>query len=277
MNIIRLAGTWLVTTLGALFVAASFKLLLIPYELISGGVSGVSMMIGYITKNNNNIAWLYFVLNVPILVWGWYKVGRQFILWSIYSVVATTLFLRLLPEFSLVQEVTLGAVFGGILLGIGSGITLRYGASTGGFDVVASIITRYRDWPVGMMIFILNGVVISAQVLIQHNWDTALYSLIAIFSAGKVIDVIHISHLKVTAFIISSQKEALVTRLLAHPRGITVINTKGAFSGKENDMLMTVTTRYELNELRRIIREIDPKAFVNIVETVGVMGDFRRN
>lgn len=277
MNLVRFIGTLLVITFGALLVAVSFQMLMIPYTLISGGISGISMIIGYITGNNNNITWLYFALNVPILVWGWYMLGRRFILWSIYSVIATTLFMEILPVHAFVQEIMLGSVFGGILLGIGSGITLRYGGSTGGFDVVASIVTRYRDWPIGMLTFVLNGIVISSLILINHNWDTALYSLILIFSSARVIDVIHISHLKVTAFIISSHKDALVQRLLAYPRGITVINTKGAYSGNENDMLMTVTTRYELNDLRRIVREVDPKAFVNIVETVGVMGDFKRN
>src|SRR5690606_31766652 len=97
-----------------------------------------------------------------------------------------------------------------------------------------------------------------------------------IFTGGKVIDLIHVRHMKVTVFIITAEAEKLLAALRNLPRGVTVIKTRGGYTGKERDMLMTVTTRYELASLRKTIRRTDPKAFVNIVETVGVMGDFRR-
>jgi len=111
---------------------------------------------------------------------------------------------------------------------------------------------------------------------LEGNWDLALASMVSIYITGKVVDLIHISHIKVTLFIITDKTEALLERLLTLPRGVTLMKTQGAFSHKEKDMLMTVTTRYELAELREIIKQTDPAAFVNIVETVGVMGAFRR-
>ncbi|MNT83610.1 hypothetical protein D3C72_2235060 [compost metagenome] len=100
--------------------------------------------------------------------------------------------------------------------------------------------------------------------------------MVSIYISGKVLDVIHVSHNKVTLYIITEQTEELLAKLLTLPRGVTLMKTEGAFSHKEKDMLMTVTTRYELTELKEIIRKTDPTAFVNIVETVGVMGSFRR-
>ncbi|WP_168119482.1 YitT family protein [Paenibacillus sp. HB172176] len=261
-------------TLGSLLVATGFNTLLIPHQLLSGGLSGVSMMLGYIT--GGNIAVLYLLLNMPVLIWGWFSIGRHFIVWSIYSVLCATLFLKLVPVTHVANDILLGAVFGGILIGFGSGLALRFGGSSGGFDIIASIITRRRDLPIGMIIFLMNGMVIGILILATKNWDLALYSLVAIFTAGKVVDLVHVKHIKVTAFIITTKTEELLTRLLTHPRGITILKTRGAYSSGEKDMLMTVRTKYELAELNKSIRAIDPHAFINIVETVGVVGDFRK-
>jgi uncharacterized membrane-anchored protein YitT (DUF2179 family) len=261
-------------TIGALLVAIGFNMLLIPHQLLSGGLSGISMMIGYIT--GGNIAWLYLLLNVPVLIWGWFMLGRRFVMWSIYSVAAATLFLQIVPVVHTADDILLGAVFGGVIIGFGSGLALRYGGSSGGFDVVASIVTKKRDLPIGMIIFLLNAVVIAILIFFTHNWDLALYSLIAIFSAGKVVDLIHVRHIKVTAFIITTKTEDLRQKLLSHPRGITIIKTRGAYSSSEMDMLMTVRTKYEVADLCKTITSIDPHAFINIVETVGVVGDFRK-
>lgn len=219
---------------------------------------------------------LYFILNLPVLLWGWFAVGHRFIMWSIYTVILSTLFLQIIPVTQIAEDIVLGSVFGGILVGFGSGLTLRYGGSSGGFDIIASIVTRKRDLPVGMIIFILNGAVIALLVMFTQNWDSALYSLLSIFSAGKVVDLIHVRHIKLTAFIITTKTEELLAKLLSHPRGITIIKTRGAYSQADRDMLMTVRTKYELAELSKTITSIDPHAFINIVETVGVIGDFSK-
>jgi uncharacterized membrane-anchored protein YitT (DUF2179 family) len=272
---LRAALSWLAVTAGSLMIAAAFNLLMIPHQLLSGGISGISMMVGYLT--NSNIGWLYLVLNVPVLIWGWFTLGRRFVGWSAYSVAAASLFMELIPVQPLARDILLGSVFGGIVLGFGTGLCLRAGGSSGGFDVVASIVSRSRDLPVGMMIFLLNSLVIGILVLFTGNWDIALYSLISIYTAGKIVDLIHIRHLKVTVFIITKHTEAMLQQMLSRPRGVTIIRTRGAFTSEEKDMLMTVTTRYELDELKRTVRKLDPKAFVNIVETAGILGDFRRN
>lgn len=274
MHWLRHAGTLMTMLLGSLLVAFGFNMLLIPYGLLSGGVSGISMMIGYAT--GGNIGLLYFALNFPILVWGLVALGKRFILWSIVSVISATLWLQLIPVRQIANDPLLGALFGGVIVGFGSGLALRKGGSSGGFDIIASIVTRKRDLPVGMIIFILNGLVIMALGLIIQDWDAAMYSMISIFAAGKVVDIIHIRYVKVTAFIITKETAALKSKLLERPRGVTVIRTKGAYSDDDKDMLMTVTTRYELAELRKTVLSLDPHAFVNIVETAGVIGQFRQ-
>lgn len=265
----------LLVLLGSVLIAAAFNLFLIPHELLSGGLSGIAMMVGYIT--GTNIGWLYLILNIPVLAWGWFMLGRRFIWLSIINVAGSTLAMQLLPTRSITDDIVLGAVFGGIILGFGTGLSLRYGGSSGGFDIIASIVSKRRDLPVGMIIFILNGLVIILLVLFKNNWNLALYSLLSIYTAGKVVDIIHVKHVKITAFIITNRKEEMLERLLKHRRGVTVIQTRGAYSNEERDMLMTVRTKYELADLRKMILQIDPKAFVTIVETVGIIGDFHRS
>lgn len=264
----------LVVIAGSILVAAGFNLFLIPHQLLSGGVSGISMIIGYFTPLN--IALVYFALNLPLLISAWFLIGRRFIILSIASVVTTTLALEWLPVKPIVSDPIIASVFGGVLAGIGTGICLRTGGSTGGFDIVGSILTRKRDFPLGSVLFALNSTVVFALGYLE-NWDLALSSIVSIYIAGKIVDAIHIRHIKVTAFIITAKKEAMLERLLKHPRGVTLIKAEGAYTHHEQDMLMTVTTRYELAELKKMILESDPKAFVNIVETAGVMGEFRRN
>lgn len=262
-----------VTLIGAIMVAAGFNLFLVPHKLLSGGVSGISMIVGYFT--NWNIGLLYFIFNFPLMVWGWFAIGRRFIVLSTVSVLLTSWFLQIVPTRQTIEDPILAAIFGGVIVGIGTGITLRAGGSSGGFDILGSIVTKHRDFPLGSTLFALNGFVI---VILGYmdNWDTALLSMLSIFITGKIVDSIHVRHIKITAFIITKETDRMLELLLKRPRGVTIVKTKGAFSDEEKDMLMTVATRYELADLRKIIHDTDPKAFVNIVETVGVIGEFRK-
>ncbi|SDX18669.1 YitT family protein [Paenibacillus sp. CF384] len=270
----RSSRTAATTLISAMLIAFGFNQLLIPHKMISGGVSGITMIAGYAT--GLNIGWLYFILNVPILIWGWRVLGLRFVGWSAFSVAATTLFMQLVPVNPMVEDLTLGAVFGGVVVGFGSGLALREGSSSGGFDIIAAIITRKRDISIGLLIFGLNGTVIAALGMLTNDWDIALFSLLSIFTTGKIIDLIYIKHEKITVFIVTTKTEEMRTAMIPLIRGVTVIKTRGAYTNAENDMLMTVTTRFELNQLRKIIDATDPRAFVNIVETVGVMGEFRK-
>ncbi|MGF7045798.1 uncharacterized membrane-anchored protein YitT (DUF2179 family) [Paenibacillus sp. DS2015] len=260
--------------LGAVAIACGFNLFLIPHHLLSGGVSGISMLIGYFS--DFSVSLMYFALNLPILILGWFKLGKRFIGYSMLSVIMTTWLITVIPVKLIVTDLLLACVFGGVLVGIGVGISFRVGGSSGGFDIVGSIITKYRDFPVGNVLVGMNAIVVLAVGYLSDDWNIALASMASIYISGKVLDLIHISHVKVTVFIVTSKTEQLLVQLLEIPRGVTKIKTEGAFSHEEKDMLMTVTTRYDLAELRRIIKNTDPHAFVNIVETVGVMGSFRK-
>jgi len=266
----------IIVIIGSILTAIGFNMFLIHHQLLSGGVSGIAMMIGYFT--GWDIGLLFLVLNIPVLLWGYFAIGRFFVLLSMLSVLLTSWLMQIIPTGYLGEtDILIGAVFGGVIAGIGIGITLRAGGSTGGFDIIGSILTQKRDVPLGSLLSILNGLIIMIHGYLTQDWNLSLYSLISIYVAGKVVDMIHIRHIKVTAFIITTEKDQLLATLLQRQRGVTHIRTTGAYSLQERDMLMTVTTRYELAELKRTIRQIDPRAFVNIVETAEIIGDFRRN
>ncbi|ETT72834.1 YitT family protein [Paenibacillus sp. FSL R7-277] len=271
---LRLFGSFLAVLFGSAMIASGFNLFLIPHRLLSGGVSGLAMLAGYFTPFN--ISLLYLLFNIPLLATGWFQLGRRFIILSMVSVGATTWLMTVVPVFQVSSDMLLASVFGGVLVGAGAGISFRVGGSSGGFDILGSIITRYRDFPVGSVLVGLNGLVILAAAYFDDNWNLALASMVSIYVTGKVVDLIHISHIKVTVYIITNRTDELLQQLLGLQRGVTKFKTEGAYSHVERDMLMTVTTRYELAELKRIIKTSDPQAFVNIVETVGVMGSFRK-
>ncbi len=272
--LLRYCFSLLAVIFGSGLIAAGFNLFLIPHRLLSGGVSGLSMLASYFTLLN--VSLLYLLFNIPLLVAGWFQLGRRFIVFSIASVAATTWLIEIIPVKMLVSDMLLASVFGGVLVGVGSGNSFRVGGSSGGFDILGSIISRHRDFPIGSVLVSLNALVILAAGYLENNWNIALASMASMYVTGRVVDLIHVSHIKVTVLIVTSRTDEMLQHLLELQRGVTKIKTEGAYSHTEKDMLMTVTTRYELAELKRIIKQSDPQAFVNILETVGIMGSFRK-
>ena len=274
MKKIAIIGPVFLMIVSAALVGSGFKLLLIPQKLLSSGVSGVAMIIGYLS--GWNIGWLYFALNVPILLWGYRILGKRFIALSMVAVVATAFPFKLLPDIDVNRRSAARIRFRRRARRNRRGLRFAYGGSSGGFDIIASIVSRYRDFPIGIMTVFLNMFVVAALGYLDHDWNAALYSMLSIYLTGKIIDTVHTPHHKVTAFIVTNNTQELVSRLLKIPRGVTIVKTRGAFTSEERDMLMTVTTRYEIAELRKMISEVDTKAFVNIVQTVDVIGEFRQ-
>ncbi|SET57701.1 YitT family protein [Paenibacillus sp. NFR01] len=273
-NLAKQARDAAVIIFSAFLVASGLRLFLIPHQLLSGGVAGAASVIGYLT-DPKYISLIYFGINLPILIWGFIAVGKKYIGLSILSVVCTTWFLNIIPLVQLTHDPILASIFGGVIIAGGVGFSLRVGGSSGGFDILGSIITRKRDVPIGNVMFLLDGIVILSLGFFK-SWDSALYAMLCIFVKSRVVDMIHIRHVKLTAFIITKERDLMLSRLCKLPHGVTVVNAEGGYSHEGNTMLMTVTTRYELAELRRTILETDPKAFVNVLETVEIVGRFKR-
>jgi uncharacterized membrane-anchored protein YitT (DUF2179 family) len=252
----------------------AFNMFLLPHEVLTGGVTGLAMVFGLLTPINAGI-WI-IVLNIPILILGWLKLGKLFIGNSIFSVFVTSISMLYIPVVQVTDDSLLSSVFGGVIAGAAIGLIIRFYGSTGGFDVVGLVLTKKRDIPLGGLIFALNSIVVFISGFI-FSWDLALYTMASIFITGLVIDRIHTRHIKLNLMVVTNRSEELKKGMLSNLyRGITVIDGEGAYSKAKLKVLFTVISRYELAIVRPLIKEIDPNAFVSISETVEVMGNFRR-
>lgn len=271
----------LIVVVGALLNAVAMNFFLIPANVYASGFTGIaqllSSILGEFTPFQLSTGILLFILNVPVIILGWKKVGRSFTIYSFFSVLLSTLFLEILPIIHVSQDILLNAVFGGVIAAVGVGLTLKWGASTGGMDIVAMILSRTKDRPVGTYFFTLNSLIIITAGFI-YGWEKALYTLVQLYVSTRVIDAIHTRHEKLTAMIVTKKakdlKNAIHSRL---ERGITMVPAKGGYTEEEKDMMFIVVTRYELFDLKRVINDVDPHAFTNIVETSGIFGFFRKD
>jgi uncharacterized membrane-anchored protein YitT (DUF2179 family) len=265
---------------GALLNALAMNLFLIPANVYSSGFTGIAQLLSKVLSDYTPIqvsmGFLLLLLNIPVAILGWRKIGKSFTIYSFISVVLSSLFLSMIPVKQVSHDILLNAVFGGVIQAVGVGITLKWGASTGGVDIIAMVLSRMKDKPIGPYMFIFNGIIIITAGFL-FGWEKALYTLVTLYTSTRVIDTIHTRHAKLTAMIITKKADEMKKAIHASlVRGITMIPAKGAFSNETRDMLMIVITRYELFDLERIIHDVDPNAFTNIVQTTGVYGFFRK-
>lgn len=270
-----------VVILGSFLVALSLNFFLINANVYASGFSGAAQLLSSIFKDFLSIdistGILLFLLNIPVLILGWVKIGKGFTIYSILSVAFATLFLEILPIISLSDDIILNAVAGGVIAGIGVGISLKLGASTGGMDIVAMILSRLQDKPIGIYFLTLNAVIILVAGILNEP-ENALYTMLTLYVTTLVIDAIHTSQEKVTVLIVTGKAEELQQAIHKEMiRGITIIPVQGAYSKEKKNMLYLVITRYELYDLERIIKDIDPHAFTNIIQTAGIFGFFRKD
>jgi len=271
----------IIVTSGALLVALAMNLFLIPANIYSSGFTGIAQLLSNVFNDYTiihvSVGLLLLILNVPVAILGWKRVGKSFTVYSFLSVVLSSVFLSFISIQQVSQDILLNAVFGGVILAIGVGITLKWGASTGGVDIIAMVLSRMKDKPVGPYMFVLNSIIILTAGFL-YGWEKALYTLVTLYTSTRVIDAIHTRHAKLTAMIITKKAEELKVAIHASlVRGITMVPAKGAFSNETRDLMMIVITRYELYDLERIIKEVDPNAFTNIIQTTGVYGFFRKD
>ncbi|MFG6116188.1 YitT family protein [Halobacillus sp. MO56] len=271
-----------VVIFGAILNAFALNLFLIEANVYASGFTGVAQLTASVLRDflgipGINTGILLFVLNIPVAILGWYKVGKGFTIYSALSVAFTTVALGIVPVKQLSEDIILNAVFGGVLGGAGVGLTLKWGASTGGLDIVAMVLSRMKDRPIGIYFLILNSIII-ALAGILYEPENALYTLLTLYVTTRVIDAIHTRHEKLTAMIITTKaaelEKAIHSKMV---RGITTLPARGAFTQQDKNMLVMVITRYELYDLQGIINEVDPQAFTNIVQTTGIFGFFRKD
>ena len=264
-------------TLGALLQAFALRVFLVPAQLASGGVSGLSQII------NNFTGWpiglMVFLGNLPLFLLGWRLLGGpRFAFRTAYVIVifsiAVDLPLEIIPSSGITSDIVLNTLYGGILSGIGFGLVYRGRGTSGGSDILARILSNWRDIPVSQS-YLLTDAAIMLLAGLAFSWENALYALVMLYVSGLTAEsVSQGSNVVRTAMIITSFpdliKEEIFTRL---GRGVTMMDVRGGYTGKEKTILLCVVTRPEVPQLKALTREKDPKAFLIIGQAHEVRGE----
>lgn len=250
---------------------------LIPGDVFSSGVTGIAQLLEAFFRFIHipiKTGILIFLLNAPIMILGWIKLGKKNTIYSLLVVISMSFFATVIPVKMITDNQLMNALMGGVLLGMGVGLSLKFGFTTGGLDIVSLVVSKTTGKTVGSIMMLVNlMIVILAGIF--FNLSSALYTVISIFAMTQVIDMIHTSHQKLTAFITTSKASAVKQSILDQlVRGFTMMPSYGGYTGKENMVIMIVISRYELYDLEQAVYNVDPNAFVNIVPTQTVLGVF---
>lgn len=266
---------YLIAIVGSLIVAFAFNIFLVPYEILSGGISGVAILIGLITPFD--IGFMNLLLNLPLIILGYYKLGKTITINTLICVVSLSFFLYLLPAVPVTDNILLSTIFGGIISGFGVGLILKYSGTSGGLDIIAIIVSRASNFSIGLLLTGMNGLIVLVSGAV-FDWNIALYTLLSIYLSGLMIDKIHTNHIKVTMQIVTTKGEIIREDLLKSIyRGITITEGYGGYTQEKKYILMMVVTRYEMSQVKKIVRQHDEEAFINIFKTVEVDGAFVKN
>lgn len=258
---------------GSLIGASAYPLFMTPNRIAPGGITGIATILNHLL--GTPVGTVSLALNIPLFLIGYRAMGRIFTFRSLIATIFFTLFIDVLPLKPMTDDPLLGTLYGGVLLGIGLGLIMRGGATTGGSDMVARMVhKRFSFISVGAFLFAIDClVVISAGFLIGTS--EALYALINIFLAARIMDIVIIGFSGNKAcFVISSRWEEISRRVLREmDRGVTQLTSRGAYTGSERPTLLCVISRSEIMAFKRIVREEDESAFVIIVEAHEAIGD----
>jgi len=267
-------AAWVQIVLGCLIGAAAYPLFLDPGKIAPGGLTGVAMILKHIGGWDIGITSL--LLNIPLFIVGYRSMGRVFVVRSLAATVMFSLAIDLLkPLPSLAFDPMLTALIGGALLGIGLGLILRGGATTGGTDMVARMVHRKLPFlSVGMFLFLIDCVVVVAAAVIIGGRE-ALYALVCIYVSDKAVDMVMLGMSKNKAcFIITDEWEKVSARVMEElERGVTQLDARGAYTGTERPVVLCVLPPQEVARLKDIVRESDEKAFMFITEAHEALGE----
>src|SRR5690606_9567764 len=230
----------IVVILGSLLNALSLNLFLESANVYASGFTGTAQLISSVFTDFVGISVstgiLLFLLNIPVFILGWFKVGKGFTLSSIISVIFSSLFLQFLPIIQLSEDIILNAVFGGRVAGVGVGMTLKVGASTGGMDIVATYLSPLKDKRLAVSFISLKAVII-AFAGILYEPEIALYPMVALYVTARVIDAIHTRFNKLTAMIVTRKAKELQQAIHSTMvRGITILPAVGAYTNENKNM-----------------------------------------
>lgn len=264
--------------LGAFIMASGFVLFITPYKIVPGGVYGIAIILHHLYHFPVGLTALCF--DIPIVIIGARILGPRFGIKTVLGFVLTAVFVDGLTFFYgeeplVTDNGLLSSIYGGLLLGIGLGLIFKARATSGGSDVVAMIISKYARLPLGQLIIMVDSAIVVIGLFSFADWNIPLFSLITIFITGRVVDVVlqGINYEK-TLFIISDRHQEIRDKIIYDlNRGGTYLKGQGMFAGQEKTIIFTNVTRRELSILQEYVHQVDPHAFLTVMNANEVLGE----
>lgn len=258
------------------------NLFLTPSGLYTGGITGLSQLLSNAAEKLLKFsvpiwAWM-LIFNIPLIIAGFIYLGRRFTVFSFISILSSSIAIKFIPVLNITDDPILCAVFGGIIIGFGTGLCFRCGFSTGGVDFIIFFIQKKKGRTVGELSMILNGCIAVAVGFI-YGVEPALYSIIAIFINNKLLNAFYIQQYNVTVSIFTQKRDAVLETLnkISIHGASYMDNVYGGYTDTPICLVISVITRYELLLLKDTISKVDKHAFINVQPTSEVIGFFKRN
>lgn len=257
---------------GSAMCAVAINGILVPFEFQSGGFVGLALIVHYFFPGMP-VSLLYLALNIPVFALGWKYVGRRFFLYSCAGTLIFTLMVQWVQMPVTVNEKMLAAILAGALSGLGGGILLKSFGSAGGMDILSIILLKQFSIRLGTGILVLNSLILVSSAVL-FSVDTALYSMIYIYVTTKMLNLVFYGLSQRKAVTIISAEWPRIQREIIDGlhRGVTILNAKGGYTGKETPVLFSVVTFQEMGRLKKMVYDVDPTAFLVVNDTLEVMG-----
>ncbi len=258
-------------TLGPIIAAFAIESFLVPNNIIDGGVVGISIIANYLSKINLGL--LIFILNIPFFLLAFNKIGKKFVLRTFYAIAVLSLAVNLFHSHQVTSDLLLTTVFGGILLGTGVGLVLKNNGSLDGTEILALVLSKKFGFTVGEIVMAFNVFIYSAAGFV-FGFEKAMYSILTYLIAYKVIDIVIEGFNTSKSVRIISEKYEEIGNLLLNDLeiGVTYLKAIGGYSGAEKTIIYCVVSRLELAKMKEIVTEIDPAAFISIVDVHEAFG-----
>ncbi|MFR1758420.1 MAG: YitT family protein [Christensenellaceae bacterium] len=277
-RLFRQVWPWVMLAIGSYAMSRAFTIFFVPNGIAPGGVTGIATLVHVVT--GASVGAVALLLNVPLFLLGYRQGGREFMAKTIVATVLVSLFIDYLPGSVTLAghgdgDMLLATVYGGLLLGVGMGLVFRAGATTGGTDLAASLIhKKLHAVRIAWVLFAIDICVVIASAFVS-DMRVALYSLAAIFLSAKVTDFVQTGFDESKAsYIISEQGETVKAAIMEHlERGVTVLEAQGGYTGQSKSVLFCVTSNREVTQLKKLVAEADPEAFVIVTPATEVMGE----
>jgi uncharacterized membrane-anchored protein YitT (DUF2179 family) len=245
-------------------------------KLAEGGFTGITLLFYFLFKWDPSYTNL--ILNIPLFIIGWKLFGRNAFIYTILGTVGISIFLWIFQRYTLdmplKDDLTLAALFAGVFTGVGLGIIFRFGGTTGGVDIIARLVQKFAGWNMGKTMFLFDVCVITIS-LTYLNYKEAMYTLVAVFVAARVIDfILEGAYSARGAMIISEKNEQISKKIMEEmDRGVTALKGYGSYTKNDRDVLYCVVAKNELIRLKNLITSVDPHAFISISVVHDVHGE----